>query len=417
MAKFFSIPFAETGDKISPPNPTQADGTVSYAQGFGFDYQRNTDGTDPLAKVFPREQFNGIVNDITGAIGEIQLNGLPIWQDLTPKTPYPVGAMVRYANKNWVSLVANNTVTPAEGVSWTEATVSTYSKVQIDAKLNLKADKATTLAGYGITDAYTKLQSDSRYLIYSNNLSELSNPSVARTNLGLGNAAVREVQSSVSDLTPGALAIVGMGGICGKGTLTTVDAQGLDGFAGVLNVDGAANLPSGVTLGSMLRMPVGATAEHRLLIARGGTYPRGYLSVAASGLNQPWVEIYSTGNVPTYSRSLIASTDAASARTTLDVYSRAQSDALGIGVEQTWIDVTGSRTAGTSYLNSTGKPIMVATRHTAVSNAKAFEVSANGSAWIAVGTSILNGGISNTVIIPPGWYYRAANIAGWAELR
>lgn len=368
MAKFFSIPFAETGDKISPPNPTQADGTVSYAQGFGFDYQRKTDGTDPLAKVFPREQFNGIVNDITGAIGEIQLNGLPIWQDLTPKTPYPVGAMVRYANKNWVSLVANNTVTPAEGVSWTEATVSTYSKVQIDAKLNLKAD-------------------------------------------------VRAVQSSVSDTTPGALAIVGMGGICGKGTLTTVDAQDLDGFAGVLNVDGAANLPSGVTLGSMLRMPVGATAEHRLLIARGGTYPRGYLSVAASSVNQPWVEIYSTGNVPTYSRSLIASTDAASARTTLDVYSRAQSDALGIGVGQTWIDVTGSRTAGTSYLNSTGKPIMVATRHTIASNAQAFEVSPNGSAWIAVGTSILNGGVSNTVIIPLGWYYRVANFVGWAELR
>lgn len=135
MAKFFSIPFATTGDKISPPDPTQADGTVSYAQGFGFDYQRKTDGSDPLAKVFPREQFNGIVNDITGAVGEIQLNGLPVWQDLTPKTSYPVNAMVRYANKNWVSLVANNTATPAEGESWTEATVDIYTTVsQVDAE-------------------------------------------------------------------------------------------------------------------------------------------------------------------------------------------------------------------------------------------------------------------------------------------
>lgn len=158
MAKFFSIPFAETGDKISPPNPTQADGTVSYAQGFGFDYQRKTDGTDPLAKVFPREQFNGIVNDITGAVGEIQLNGLAAWQDLTPRISYPVGALVRHNNKNWVSLAANNTVTPVEGGAWAEVSANGYSKTQIDAKLLLKADKASSLAGYGITDAYTKSQ-------------------------------------------------------------------------------------------------------------------------------------------------------------------------------------------------------------------------------------------------------------------
>lgn len=160
MTKIFTIPFAETGDKSSPPNSTQPDGTVSYAQGFGFDYQRKTDGSDPLSKVFPREGFNGIINDITAAVGEIQINGLAIWQDLIPKISYPVGSMVRYNNKNWVSLAANNTATPQEGAFWTEAIVNTYSKVQIDSKLALKADKSTTLAGYGIVDAYTKLQVD-----------------------------------------------------------------------------------------------------------------------------------------------------------------------------------------------------------------------------------------------------------------
>jgi hypothetical protein len=35
------------------------------------------------------------------------------------------------------------------------------------------------------------------------------------------------------------------------------------------------------------------------------------------------------------------------------------SAANAIGVSQTWTDVTASRTSGTSYTNSTGKPIMV----------------------------------------------------------
>ena len=34
----------------------------------------------------------------------------------------------------------------------------------------------------------------------------------------------------------------------------------------------------------------------------------------------------------------------------------------GIGVNQTWQDVTASRSAGTTYTNTTGKPIMLAIR-------------------------------------------------------
>lgn len=124
MAKIFKTPFAEYGDKISPPDAVQADGSVSYSLGYGFDYQRDTglneggDPIDPLAKVFPREQHNGILNDITEAIGEIQQAGLPAWQE--EGAPYPVNALVRYSDRNWRSLVANNTATPVEGISWTD---------------------------------------------------------------------------------------------------------------------------------------------------------------------------------------------------------------------------------------------------------------------------------------------------------
>lgn len=40
---------------------------------------------------------------------------------------------------------------------------NTYTKTEIDTKINAKSDKATTLSGYGITDAYTKTESDNKY--------------------------------------------------------------------------------------------------------------------------------------------------------------------------------------------------------------------------------------------------------------
>lgn len=123
MTKIFKVPFADTGDKISPPDSVQSDGSVSYPIGYGFDYQRDTSldsggaPVDPLAKVFPREQHNGILNDITTAIGEMQINGLPVWQ--LAGAPYPVNALVRHADSNWRSFVSNNNTTPgASGASW-----------------------------------------------------------------------------------------------------------------------------------------------------------------------------------------------------------------------------------------------------------------------------------------------------------
>lgn len=143
MTKIFKVPFADTGDKISPPDAIQPDGSVSYSLGYGFDYQRDTSldsggaPVDPQAKVFPREQHNGILNDITTAVGEIQGNGLAIWQ--SAGGPYPVNAEVRYDSKNWRSLVSNNSVTPVEGPSWTETSILTYSRAHIDSHLNTKA--------------------------------------------------------------------------------------------------------------------------------------------------------------------------------------------------------------------------------------------------------------------------------------
>ena len=116
MAKIFKVPFAATGDKTVVPIPTQPDGSVSWTQGYGFDYQRKLDGSDPLAKPFPRNQHNQILNDITTALGEIQVNGFALWS--AEGAPYPVNATVRHNGVNYVSRIDNNSATPADGASW-----------------------------------------------------------------------------------------------------------------------------------------------------------------------------------------------------------------------------------------------------------------------------------------------------------
>lgn len=36
MTKIFKVPFADTGDKISPPDAIQPDGSVGYGLGYGW---------------------------------------------------------------------------------------------------------------------------------------------------------------------------------------------------------------------------------------------------------------------------------------------------------------------------------------------------------------------------------------------
>lgn len=97
---------------------------------------------------------------------------------------------------------------------------------------------------------------------------------------------------------------------------------------------------------------------------------------------------------------------------------KAYVDAAGIGVGQTWQDVGGSRSAGTSYQNTTGKPIMVAIRGN-TNSTHYLQVSTNNATWISVGSTIA-ASANMTAIIPDDHYYRlqsGATFNGWSELR
>lgn len=146
MTKTFKVPFATQGDRTSIPNEVQADGAVSYTQGYGYDYERDQ-VSDPAAKDIEREKMNGIFHDITEAIGEVQNYGFPKWAE--EGKPYPIRAVVYHKNKVWQSKVENNEVEPVAGAQWAE----------------LKADLTA-----GDIDVYNKQESDKRYQTLGNYL-------------------------------------------------------------------------------------------------------------------------------------------------------------------------------------------------------------------------------------------------------
>lgn len=115
MAKAFVTPFALSGDKAEIPTAIQPDGSVSYGQGFGPDYQAQQ-GT-PGAKDIPRDQFNQLMHDITEAIGFMQRHGFAEYDPAM--APYPQGATVRSGSTNYISSAGNNSTVPgAAGASW-----------------------------------------------------------------------------------------------------------------------------------------------------------------------------------------------------------------------------------------------------------------------------------------------------------
>ena len=126
---YFRVPFAASGDILPIPEDAQGDGSVSYTEGFGFDYERNP-ATDPAAKRIPRDQTNELYRAITEAIGQYQRFGFPEWitsadNDGSPYA-YAKGSTVRYDDgvtvKVYGSLIDANTAVPgSDATKWREA--------------------------------------------------------------------------------------------------------------------------------------------------------------------------------------------------------------------------------------------------------------------------------------------------------
>lgn len=100
----------------------------------------------------------------------------------------------------------------------------------------------------------------------------------------------------------------------------------------------------------------------------------------------------------------------------LDAKMIAARDAQTLGWGQTWQNVAASRVGGTSYQNTTGRPIMVSIRITTI--VVDFQVSVDGTTWVTIANNSNNAPFF--VVIPNGHYYRTTltgTIVYWAELR
>ncbi len=92
---------------------------------------------------------------------------------------------------------------------------------------------------------------------------------------------------------------------------------------------------------------------------------------------------------------------------------------IPLGVGQTWTNVIGSRASGTTYTNTTGRPILVRVQGSSTVNA-GVSATVNGTA-IGHGTYATAGQQSITeYLVPAGQTYvssSAGGISSWFELR
>jgi hypothetical protein len=104
-----------------------------------------------------------------------------------------------------------------------------------------------------------------------------------------------------------------------------------------------------------------------------------------------------------------------------------QANQSGVGIGQTWQNVTGSRASGSTYTNDTGKPISVSVfGTTATTGAGALEGRINGVLLFKSGIYGTGSGYSPSIsfIVPAGNTYSCTyggsgggGITVWAELR
>lgn len=121
MAKYFRLPFSVSGTKVTVPDDSQPDGTVSYTDGYGSKYSLNPN-TDPSALNVERTKMNDILYQITDAIKALQQQSYPdfITSDDNGGTPYSYlkGTVVRYEGLVYQSLVDSNTTEPTNTSNW-----------------------------------------------------------------------------------------------------------------------------------------------------------------------------------------------------------------------------------------------------------------------------------------------------------
>lgn len=268
MPKFFHTPFAKNGDKQIIPDIKDPDGYVSYYEGYGNDYARDP-SVDARAKPIEREGMNAILNHITMAIRQYQTHGYPDWISAEDNAgsafAYDVGVIVLHDGKFFISLVSDNIATPGTDVNlW-------------------------------------RIHNMGNYLLKENNLSEIVDPDVARSNLKLGTIATQNAN---------AVNITG-----GTATLSTVKTSEIVQDSGnAIIIHGNINTTGSVgTRGILIRTQegiqvasIGAYSDGSVILYSDvnqhsfGLDGSGNFTTAGAHINELGVRVYSPNNPPSF---------------------------------------------------------------------------------------------------------------------
>lgn len=119
---FFRTPFGTSGDITAVPNDVQVDGSVSYTQGFGPDYQ--ADNSDIGVRYPERGVINDLFKVVTQALQILQTHGFPDFITSSDNGGsaylYDKNACTRYSDGIvYYSLVNSNTALPTDATKWT----------------------------------------------------------------------------------------------------------------------------------------------------------------------------------------------------------------------------------------------------------------------------------------------------------
>jgi hypothetical protein len=216
--------------------------------------------------------------------------------------------------------------------------------------------------------------------------------------------------------------LVASGQVVSSGTLNVTGAFQLDATAGAsgqaLISAGGSNTPTWTTLGTM-------AAQNSTTVAITGGTITGItdLTVADGGTGASSITANSVilGNgTSALSGNLVAPSTSGNILTSNGT-TWTSAAATGIGVGQTWQNVTGSRSAGTTYTNSTGNPIMISISISGPASTSINSLTVGGVlVGYVSGDDNLNPRQTISSIVPNGSNYvfsTGCPIISWAELR
>ena len=108
MTRIYTTTFAATGDKETLAATDPGTGKVSLPSGWTPDYEKVD--SDPSYRPVGRKEMNGVINEVTAAVGELQQYGFAPWQALTGG--WPLNARVVSGGIVYKSSIAANTAIP-----------------------------------------------------------------------------------------------------------------------------------------------------------------------------------------------------------------------------------------------------------------------------------------------------------------